>query len=237
MSDKNSVILKRLVELIDNAGVPRQTIADEIGCDVSTVTKHYNGDRNITIDYVVKYAKYFNVSADYLLGLSGAKTSDKDIQFICDYTGLSNDTIGTLHYYSNYDNYISSVIDVLVTSEELSIIKDLHYDAISDNDYAQITKDWDESRKLFLITNIYNYLTSKELAADGVISIKLSGRVDNSTQKKIKMRNIFDDDEIARLPCNELIERILLDKIIDGLKKLKQIKDGDENGNNTQTKQ
>ena len=30
----------------------RQDIADEIGCDVSTITKHYNGTRNITTDFI-----------------------------------------------------------------------------------------------------------------------------------------------------------------------------------------
>jgi transcriptional regulator with XRE-family HTH domain len=97
MCDKLSVDLERLKELIDNSGVSRQVIADKIGCDVSTITKQYNGDRNITVDYVIKYAKYFNVSTDYLLGLSTAPTTDKDIKFICDYTNLNEDSVNTLH--------------------------------------------------------------------------------------------------------------------------------------------
>ncbi len=93
MSDKTGVNLKRFKKLIDNSGVSRQVIADFIGCDVSTITKHYNNDRKITIDYVIKYAEYFKVSTDYLLGLSDVPTTDKDLQFICDYTGLNEKAI------------------------------------------------------------------------------------------------------------------------------------------------
>ena len=68
MCDKMGANIKRFQKLIDNSGKTRPTIAKELGCDTSTITKHYNGDRGITTDYLIKYAKYFNVSADYLNG-------------------------------------------------------------------------------------------------------------------------------------------------------------------------
>lgn len=70
MSDKNSVVLDRFKALVDNSGKTRQEIAQIIGCDTSTVTKQYNGDMKISVDYLVKYAKLFEVSTDYLLGLT-----------------------------------------------------------------------------------------------------------------------------------------------------------------------
>ena len=90
-ANKNTVVLERLKKLIDTT--TREEIAKGLGCDTSMITKHYNGNREITVDFVVKYAKYFNVSTDYLLGLSAAKTNNKDIQFICDYTGLNEDSV------------------------------------------------------------------------------------------------------------------------------------------------
>lgn len=99
MSDKKYVInlinLERLKSLIDKKK-SRKVIADKIGCDVSLITRHYNGERIVTIDYLKKYAEYFEVSSDYLLGLSDAPTSDKDLQFICDSTGLNIETINQL---------------------------------------------------------------------------------------------------------------------------------------------
>lgn len=96
MSDKNLIRMDRLRKLIE--GIPaRQYIADEIGCDVSLITKHYNGQRTVTIDYLVKYANYFGVSTDYLLGLADPATRDPKIKAICEYTGLSETAVNTLH--------------------------------------------------------------------------------------------------------------------------------------------
>lgn len=92
---KNIILIDRLKKLIDTK--TREEIASGIGCDISTVTKHYTEDRTVTTDYLVKYAQYFHVSTDYLLGLSDVATTDKDIQFICDYTGLNQNTIESLH--------------------------------------------------------------------------------------------------------------------------------------------
>ena len=100
---ENTVVLHRLQRLIDGEQ-SRQTIADKIGCDVSLITRHYNGQKIVTIDSLKKYAEYFNVSTDYLLGLSEAKTTDKDLQFICDYTGLNENLITYYHNQHTYEN-------------------------------------------------------------------------------------------------------------------------------------
>ncbi len=100
--DKTDVTVQRLRKLIDDTGLARQDIADEIGCDVSTITKHYNGTRNITTDFIVMYAKYFKVSTDYLLGMTDAKTTDKDRRYITDVTGLSEGAVAELEFMKNY---------------------------------------------------------------------------------------------------------------------------------------
>lgn len=100
MEDKKSTFrLERLRELIDQSGKTRQELADLLGCDNSTITKHYNGDRSVTTKYLIKYARHFGVSADYLLGLSDTKTSDTTLRSVCDYTGLSEEVVETLSKY------------------------------------------------------------------------------------------------------------------------------------------
>ena len=100
MEDKKSIFrLERLQELIDQRGKTRQELADLLGCDNSTITKHYKGDRSVTTEYLVKYARHFGVSADYLLGLSDTKTSDTTLRSVCDYTGLSEEVVETLSKY------------------------------------------------------------------------------------------------------------------------------------------
>lgn len=95
MCDKNGVVLKRFRECVE--GHTREEIAKAIGCDTSLVTKHYNGDRTITIDYAVKYAKYFGVSVDYLVGNTDIPTVETDVRAICEYTGLSKQAVVCLH--------------------------------------------------------------------------------------------------------------------------------------------
>ena len=94
MCDKNNVILERFQELIRDSGKTRQVIAQEIGCDTSTVTKQFNGDMKISVDYLVKYARYFHVSTDYLLGMEKDELSDHEkLCIVRDYTGLSKESV------------------------------------------------------------------------------------------------------------------------------------------------
>ncbi len=101
--EKNGVSLERLRKLIDTK--TREEIAKRLECDASLVTKHYNGKREVTAEYVVKYAKYFGVSADYLLGIAEHKTpidtiEGEIIRSVCDYTGLNEQAVEKLHSIS-----------------------------------------------------------------------------------------------------------------------------------------
>lgn len=137
MSDKTefTITTKRFRELIDNEkykNVPRAEIAKATDCDTSTITKYYNGQRQLSVDSVIKFAKYFNVSSDYLLGLTDAQAelntdNDKAMRICCDYIGLNENTINVLRlavfpkgYSKNADqknvNFICSVIDYLLTN-------------------------------------------------------------------------------------------------------------------------
>ena len=95
MCDKKGINISNFRKLIDKT--TREKVAKALDCDTSLVTKHYNGSRSITLDYAIKYADYFNVSLDYLVGKTDTPTTDKDIRFICDYTGLTDTSISTLH--------------------------------------------------------------------------------------------------------------------------------------------
>lgn len=114
MNGKMSITTKRLRKLIDNTGMTRQAIAEEMGCDVSTVIKHYNGDRSVNSEFIVRYAEYFRVSTDYLLGCENNPTENEIINLICDYTGLSEEAVKKLHkadYLSAFDTFDDLTIE------------------------------------------------------------------------------------------------------------------------------
>lgn len=121
MCDENITVM-RFRELVDKEK-SRESIAKKmteqgLNCNTSTITKHYNGDRTISTEYVIKYAKHFGVSADYLLGLSDVATTNIEIKAICEYTGLSELSLKVLNMYNQIkqlesDIYKNGCIDVI----------------------------------------------------------------------------------------------------------------------------
>ena len=95
--DKNGVNLKKFRRLCDLTG-SKQKIGNAVGCDYTTVSKHYSGDRVITTNKLKKYAEFFGVSADYLLDLPVDYTATRQmLQSISSFTGLSKSTVQKLN--------------------------------------------------------------------------------------------------------------------------------------------
>ena len=93
----NETFADRLTKLRENTGKKRQEVADELKISRASLEYYEKGKRKPDIEVLVKIAEYYEVSTDYLLGLSIAPTTNKDIQFICDYTGLSEEVIEELN--------------------------------------------------------------------------------------------------------------------------------------------
>ena len=53
-------------------------------------------ERSVGYDKIAALAKHYGVSSDYLLGLSPYPTTNKDLEFVCRYTGLSEDSVRSL---------------------------------------------------------------------------------------------------------------------------------------------
>ena len=87
---KKIMELARFRELVDKEksrdSIAKKMTEQGLDCKISTINKHYNGDRKISTEYVIKYAKYFGVSADYLLCLSDVPViaDDKALEHLSD---------------------------------------------------------------------------------------------------------------------------------------------------------
>ncbi len=88
MSDKKDIKLSRLREVMRKSKMSNTEISKISGIDRTLIGRHCKGQRTISTADLITYCQTFNVSADYLLGLSDAPTTDKDLQSVCDYTGL-----------------------------------------------------------------------------------------------------------------------------------------------------
>lgn len=59
----------RLRELREDNDLTQQQIADILQCTQAAYSKYENGQRNISVDILIKLANFYGVTTDYLLGL------------------------------------------------------------------------------------------------------------------------------------------------------------------------
>lgn len=63
----------RLKDLREDNDLKQKDIAEYLHIKQNTYSQYENGQRQLPIDILIKLAKYYNVSTDYLLGLSKEK--------------------------------------------------------------------------------------------------------------------------------------------------------------------
>lgn len=90
----------RLSEIMKERKVSQETLAGALGVKRQTVSLYKTGQSSPNAEQLCKIAKFFNVSTDWLLGISEAKSLDGDIQQICTQTGISEDIVKWLCMYS-----------------------------------------------------------------------------------------------------------------------------------------
>lgn len=110
---------ERLRQLRDESGKTQSQIAKELGLTPQAFSYFVNG-REPNYETLGKIADYFQVSVDYLLGRSEVKTADTTVRDICEYTGLSEKVVNTLHtdmkreqegVFGIYLNFVNKLAD------------------------------------------------------------------------------------------------------------------------------
>ena len=86
-----SIFTERVRELRGERS--QREVAEGIGITQQTYGRYENGARRPDLEIIERMAVYFNVSADYLLGLKNVRTPDYNIQAASGVTGLSQETI------------------------------------------------------------------------------------------------------------------------------------------------
>ena len=65
--------LKRLEDLRIDHDLTQQDIADILFCKREVYRRYEKGIRELPLSYAIKLAEYYNVSLDYLVGLTDSK--------------------------------------------------------------------------------------------------------------------------------------------------------------------
>lgn len=111
---------QRLIELREINNISQQVLADNLGITRQSLSLYEQAERTINIDLLVKISKFFNVSNDYLLGLTQTKTTDTDLKSVCDYTGLTEKAAEKLNKIKqkNKINALSDTLSDLIENKD-----------------------------------------------------------------------------------------------------------------------
>ena len=60
----------RLKELREEEGLKQEAIAKELNIKQNTYSQYETGQRQVPVEILIKLAKYYNVSVDYILELT-----------------------------------------------------------------------------------------------------------------------------------------------------------------------
>lgn len=63
-------MFRRIKDLREDNDKTQKEISDYLFCDQSLYSKYERGIRSIPVDFVIKLARLYNTSTDYILGLT-----------------------------------------------------------------------------------------------------------------------------------------------------------------------
>ncbi len=116
---------KRLQSLREEKGKTQAEVAKELGLKSRETIKQWESwERQIKARDLIKLAKYYGVSADYLLCVANVKDMDQSLQAIGRYTGLSEEAVEKLADGHTESPRMHRCLDKLLTSEDFDKLLD-----------------------------------------------------------------------------------------------------------------
>lgn len=104
----NDPLPRRLRELVEQNGITFESLADAIGTTRQTVGNWQTGKTVPDAISLRKIAGFFGVTTDYLLGLTDARTAEKDLRSAVDIAGLSESAVQRLAYVQDSDKWLTT---------------------------------------------------------------------------------------------------------------------------------
>ena len=163
MDNVTKVFSKRLKQLRGNKS--QDDVAKDIGISRGALSYYEKGERNPDINILSSIAKYYNVSADYLLGLSDTPTLSVEEKAICDTIGLSKNSVDILKIHAqrarqtpvkddesedDWELIMWSYLSLQAFDSKFHISYSNDYDFLSDAIFFRIQRTFLSIRKEFL---------------------------------------------------------------------------------------
>lgn len=198
---------QRLQRLMKEHGTTQKQLGTAIGKRPQTVSLYTTGQSSPDVDTIRAIADYYDVSADWLLGRPGsAKTIDPDVQAVCQYTGLSEQAVRTLHEVGDPDAELRAFDEkrALFDYGAKSFVQDLieypdkFLDAMGHLEIASALQEQigDSDEKKDVINRIFGYKGGPQVVLSAADGIKYHRQ---------EARNIFADilDECFKEKCRD----------------------------------
>ena len=171
----------RLIKLREEMKKTKKEVADALGMPYNTYSNYESNLREPNSAVLIKIADFYNVSIDYLLGLSNIKSVDTDMQTACKYTGLSDEAMKNIKSSQKMD------LSYEISLDTLSKVNDIFYNA----------------------TEIINMILSSSFFSEQVSLIGIYvNEIINKYHKKTIVDNL--DGEIKKFNYTECEERLRL---------------------------
>jgi len=90
---ENDPFPTRLRKLMEKRGENQKALALELGVKQQTISYYRNGQSLPDATNLIKIARHYNVTVDYLLDLTDVMTPEIMLRSVCEYTGLSEGAI------------------------------------------------------------------------------------------------------------------------------------------------
>lgn len=222
-----SIFSKRLEELTEakkdsNYKLSVKDQAKEMGIPYATFRKYLYDKAECNISYLQIIAKYYNVSTDYLLGLSDCHSSNTTIKDICTYIGLNENVVNDLHTFcidvkkSDYPFIIDILNKVLETDEFSDIVYNLAFLSNTNNSVALLSHidvlniaekhniDSEMLVRKWVKTISYTFLGDEFI--DYILSPKETDCKYNNVRNIERLNNMFCKSDISTMTRDEIIK-------------------------------
>ena len=109
-----------LQELRLDAGLTQEDLADKFNISRSVLSKYETGENEPSYEFLIQCCKFFNVSADYLLGITRIRTSPNTLYNFRNYDDDSLKKVNEiLIYLKDNKKYIKYVHTMLTEIEKI----------------------------------------------------------------------------------------------------------------------
>lgn len=181
-NELSKIIGERINTLLANQGKKQKELAEYLKVPDNTISYFVSGKRMPNTEQIKKIAEFFNVSADYLLGLSAHSTQDKNLSFVANYLGIDENTCKIIHD-KKFEEHTKQFIKFLFNDK--LIFKELDF-------YFSTVALFDLHNSLYKHLPIkpqYSYMNKKNLAD----RFAFSSLLESLPFAKIRFRKSIED--------------------------------------------